>query len=221
MPAAIFLDRSFPSDVFRAITRQVGVLETILVADKTVSSEFSGTTMSLCIVLGYQVYAANVGNSRSVIGESDRCGKNIAIQLTQDHLPSVEKESVRIKSKGGRIFPVYYESGLPGKQRVWLGHMDVPGLAISRSLGDTIATTVGVISNPDCTSYSINSSSRYLIVASDGVWEVMENQELIDILSYAENITNAMHTILAETYSRWMDSEQVVDDTTICIIRFA
>ena len=95
MPAAIFLDRSFPSDVFRAITRQVGVLETILVADKTVSSEFSGTTMSLCIVLGYQVYAANVGNSRSVIGESDRCGKNIAIQLTQDHLPSVEKESVR------------------------------------------------------------------------------------------------------------------------------
>ncbi len=36
-----------------------------------------------------------------------------------------------------------YEDGIDGPARVWLGHMDIPGLAMSRSLGDTVAHTAG------------------------------------------------------------------------------
>jgi hypothetical protein len=48
-------------------------------------------------------------------------------------------EKQRILSAGGRVFAVEYEDGQDGPQRVWLGHMDVPGLAMSRSLGDKVS----------------------------------------------------------------------------------
>ena len=46
------------------------------------------------------------------------------------------------------MFAVEYDDGVDGPCRVWLGHMDVPGLAMSRSLGDAIAHTAGVSSEP-------------------------------------------------------------------------
>ena len=49
---------------------------------------------------------------------------------------------------GGRVFAVEYDDGVDGPCRVLLGHMDVPGLAMSRSLGDAIAHTAGVSSEP-------------------------------------------------------------------------
>jgi len=148
LPTSIFLDPAFPSDIHAAILRQVDVVETIIIADRNIGTEFSGSTMSLCIILNDIIYVANVGNSRAVIGERDKSGKISAIQLTQDHVPGVEKESERIMSRGGRIFPVEYGFGPSGRQRIWLGHMDVPGLTISRSIGDTVGTSVGVVSSP-------------------------------------------------------------------------
>ena len=62
--------------------------------------------------------------------------------------------------------------------------MDVPGLALSRSLGDSIAHSVGVINSPDCSVYNLNSGSKYLIVASDGLWNVMTNDEVVFDASY-------------------------------------
>ena len=196
------------------------MLETIIISDRNIDTEFSGSTMSLCIILNGIIYVANIGNSRSVIGERDKSGKISAIQLTQDHVPGVEKESERIMSKGGRIFPVEYDFGPPGRPRIWLGHMDVPGLTISRSIGDTVGTSVGVVSSPDCTSYNINSGTKFLVIASDGVWDMVENQEVIDILSLNKKINHAMNIIVAESYSRWIEKEQVADNITICVLRF-
>jgi hypothetical protein len=42
------------------------------------------------------------------------------------------------------VFAVEYEDGQDGPQRVWLGHMDVPGLAMSRSLGDKVSTVYSI-----------------------------------------------------------------------------
>jgi hypothetical protein len=53
-------------------------------------------------------------------------------------------EKQRILSAGGRVFAVEYEDGQDGPQRVWLGHMDVPGLAMSRSLGDKVSVIANI-----------------------------------------------------------------------------
>lgn len=61
--------------------------------------------------------------------------------------------------------------------RVWMKHEDIPGLAMSRSLGDAVAESLGVISTPDIKFYPRQPDrDRALVVCSDGVSEFMENE---------------------------------------------
>jgi serine/threonine protein phosphatase PrpC len=94
------------------------------------------------------------------------------VNLTIDHKPDLPAEKARIEAKGGRVFAVEYEDGVDGPARVWLGHMDVPGLAMSRSLGDAIAHTAGVSSDPEFFEYEFNKGREdlVLVMASDGLW---------------------------------------------------
>jgi len=69
--------------------------------------------------------------------------------LSRDHKPNDPDESVRIKKRGGRIEPFRDEDDqFIGPSRVWLKEDDVPGLAMSRSFGDRVAASVGVIAEP-------------------------------------------------------------------------
>lgn len=57
---------------------------------------------------------------------------------------------------GGRIFPYQDEDGQPvGPSRVWLQHQNIPGLAMTRSFGDYVASTVGVIDEPEIYNYPL------------------------------------------------------------------
>jgi hypothetical protein len=48
------------------------------------------------------------------------------------------------------VFGVRYDDGTIGPARLWLPTMDLPGLVVSRSLGDTIGKEfAGVSDNPD------------------------------------------------------------------------
>jgi serine/threonine protein phosphatase PrpC len=92
--------------------------------------------------------------------------------------PTRQAEKARIESSGGRVFAVEYEDGISGPPRVWLKAMDIPGLAMSRSIGDTVAHTAGVISEPEIFEYDIQPNDKYIIVASDGLWEFMTSQQV-------------------------------------------
>ena len=63
----------------------------------------------------------------------------------------------RITSKGGRVHPLEggKEGDNPGPSRVWLQKSDIPGLAMSRSLGDYIAHSVGVIADPEIKEFDL------------------------------------------------------------------
>lgn len=63
-----------------------------------------------------------------------------------------------------------------GVYRVWLKDKDYPGLAMSRSIGDKLAHTVGVIPDPDVTIYKMNKEDYhyFIIQASDGVWDPLD-----------------------------------------------
>jgi hypothetical protein len=69
--------------------------------------------------------------------------------LSEDHKPSLPNERRRVESMNGRVEPILGPSNQwLGPDRVWLKHEDTPGLAMSRSLGDGLAHSIGVSSEP-------------------------------------------------------------------------
>ena len=69
-----------------------------------------------------------------------------------------------------------------GPFRVYLQYSWSPGLACSRAFGDKMAVEVGVTHKPDVTMHRLQPEDRYLIVASDGVWELVSSQVSLTVV---------------------------------------
>jgi len=70
-----------------------------------------------------------------------------------------------------------------GPYRVWRADENRPGLAMSRSIGDRVGKSLGVIATPVVTEYKLRRFKDFHIVAaSDGVWDVMDNEEVTDFV---------------------------------------
>ncbi len=171
-------------------------------------------------VRGRVLTVANVGDSRVILGRKPAgAGKGLtAVEVSKDHKPDRPDEMERIVARGGRVFAVEYDDGVDGPPRVWLGHMDIPGLAMSRSLGDTVAHTAGVLSAPEMHNVTLVPEDKVMVWASDGLWEFMSNQEVIDmIVACGDDPRKAVDALAAEAGNRWMAHESVIDDTTIIV----
>ena len=186
--------------------------------DERVDSSFSGST---CVSLFYtpsKLICANVGDSRCVIGKFD--GNNWKSKnLSRDQKPSEQDEFERIINSGGRVESFKDENGnYIGPERVWLKEEDIPGLAMSRSFGDEIAHTVGVITEPEINEYYFLEEDKFIIIASDGLWEFISSDECIEMVKefYLKNdIDGALSYLYKESSKRWIMEEEVIDDITI------
>lgn len=70
-----------------------------------------------------------------------------------------------------------------GPNRVWLKNKQVPGLAMTRSLGDMVAKSVGVTYEPEIKCFdSIGKGDRFVVIASDGLWDRISNEEITKIV---------------------------------------
>lgn len=211
-------DKAKDKDLASAMADEIDRLEKSLLSDVSIDTEFSGTTAVVSMIRGKQLISCNIGDSRCIIGRKEGSSNKLkAVPVTDDHKPDRPDEQKRIIAKGGRVFAVEYEDGTDGPPRVWLGHMDIPGLAMARSLGDTVAHTAGVISEPEITVTELTPNDKVAIWASDGLWEFMSNQEVLDMISGIDDPKKAVDLLITEANSRWMKEEQVIDDTTVVV----
>ncbi|KAJ6770365.1 PROTEIN PHOSPHATASE 2C [Salix purpurea] len=123
-----------------------------------------GSTAVTAVLINCQkLVVANVGDSRVVI-----CKNGVAIQLSVDHEPSTERED--IENRGGFVLT------FPG---------DVPRvdgqLAVARAFGDKNLKE-HLSSEPDVAMEMIDDETDCIILASDGLWKVMSNQEAVDTI---------------------------------------
>ena len=109
---------------------------------------FSGTTCNCCIIKDDLLYVTNIGDSRAILGFEE--GNRITSKaLSYDHKPEFDSEKIRIVKNNGRIAKILAGNGTyVGPQRVWLKDEDIPGLAMTRSIGDLVAESVGVTWKP-------------------------------------------------------------------------
>lgn len=148
-----------------------------------------------------------------------QCYIYVAENLSIDHKPDLLEEYNRILAAGGRIFAIRYSDGVVGPPRVWLSHSNIPGLAMSRSIGDFIVHTVGVVSTPDIYEIELDQVvDNLIIIATDGLWDQVSNAEAVNIASSFIEAQYAVAALIELARSRWLQNEKSIDDITVCVI---
>lgn len=98
---------------------------------------------------------------------------------------------------------------------------NIPGLAMSRSFGDYVASQVGVIPEPEVLHFDVTTKDRFLAIASDGVWEFLSNEEIVEMVRpfYLKNDPEgACEKIVRESTAAWKREDDVIDDITIILV---
>ncbi len=137
--------------------------------DNSSQPDTSGCTSNTAMITPHSIVCANAGDSRCVLGTN-----KVAKGLSEDHKPYDENERRRIEAAGGTV--------------QW---KRVDGdLAVSRALGDfqyktrkdLPPTQQKVTFLPDITIHTRTPEDDVLLLACDGLWDVMSNNEAIDLV---------------------------------------
>lgn len=230
-----------PSTISRLALRNpnhAGVLQqgynavnTMVRNDPAIDDMLSGTTASSVWISGRRAFIANTGDSRTVLGCASESGLIVAMDLTHDQTPFRSDERKRVIRAGARIMTMGERHGECGPltpeeynaddpPRCYLQKQAAPGTAFTRSIGDAIAETIGVISTPEVRIHALSENDRFMILATDGVWEFISSQEAVDIVRKCKTPFEAAFKLIEESYKLWMEFDVRTDDISAVVIFF-
>ena len=127
------------------------------------------------------LYSANIGDTRSVLISS-----NDYKRLSYDHRATDTNEYNRIVQSGGIVFA----------GRVY------GTLMLSRAFGDWELKSYGVISEPHVTKININENDKYVIMASDGIWDVLDDADVYEMSKNFENSKDLCNNIVEKALDK-------------------
>lgn len=177
----------------------------------------SGTTAVTLVKQGCYLVIGNVGDSRAVLGTRDVDNSLIAVQLTVDLKPNLPAEAERIRKCRGRVFSLQDE---PEVARVWLPNNDSPGLAMARAFGDFCLKDFGLISVPEISYRCLTEKDEFVVLATDGVWDVLSNEEVVDIVASAPARSSAARSLVESAVRAWKckyPTSKVDDCAAVCL----
>ena len=210
---------------YDSITNEFKKINNEIYDNKNIESRMSGTTVSSIIITPEKIISINLGDSRSILFKYEN-GFYTYKNMTRDHKPSEKDESLRIINNNGRIKRCYDEElkKYLGPERVWLKNKEEPGLAMTRSIGDKIAHSIGVIDEPEFKIHEYDGSEKFIVIASDGIWEYLGGDDCIKIVKkfYEEDyaVDKASFALVKEAFDKWKRKEVVIDDITVILIFF-
>jgi len=180
----------------------------------------SGTTAVTALRRGDNLYVANVGDSRCVLAREGAGGKLQSVEMSDDHKPDREDEKQRILRNRGAVEPIRGFNGrFVGPCRVWTQKQVAGGLAVSRAFGDFSMEKAGVVADPEIRQTKLSSSDKFLVLASDGVWEHMSNQQVVDLAKKHKDPKAASDAIVAEARQQWTTKGcGYIDDITAVVM---
>ena len=200
----------------------------IQITKQKFNCEMSGTTCIIVIQLEEHIISANTGDSRGIMIFDDSNSNNLSntkiYPLSYDCKPENPMEKQRIMECGGIVKQITDEKGNGlGPYRVWIKGETYPGLAMSRSIGDLEAKTVGVIPNPQIIEYVITRKTKFMIICSDGIWEFISNEEAMEIGNkyYLRNDPLGLcNELTNKSIDKWIKEDVVIDDITVVVAFF-
>jgi protein phosphatase 1L len=196
---ATYLEKTFPRILRLGINSKMSrselLKETFLITndelreDRDVPSEHVGATACAVLVDGSDIFVAGLGDTRVVL---DNNGE--AEQLTVNYRITDKDEQRRIRT----------EKGIVAQDENRNSYVVGPGgigIAISRAFGDH--GFPGVSAKPSLEQRRIKPGYRRLIAASDGLWDVMTNEDAVRLISNIDDPQEASNLLREEAGNRW------------------
>ncbi|KAL2504478.1 Protein kinase superfamily protein [Abeliophyllum distichum] len=173
----------FISDTKSAISDAYSHTDTEFLKSENNQHRDAGSTASTAILVGNRLVVANVGDSRAVI-----CRGGNAFAVSRDHKPDQTDERQRIEDAGGFV--------------MWAGTWRVGGvLAVSRAFGDRLLKQY-VVADPEIKEEKVDDTLEFLILASDGLWDVVTNEEAVSMIKPIGDPEEAAKKLMQEAYER-------------------
>ena len=190
----------------------------------------SGTTATIVYVTADAVIVASLGDSRAVLSSKRRAGNSTvmtAVQLTVDHVAADPAERLLVEERGG---VVSISSGLARVNGT---------LAITRSIGDArlspllsrephVTTMTRQDAKEECGFSILDSLPCFIVLASDGLWDVVTNQEAVDMVAQVVEMYDTSNGISWEEGGAFQEAAELLtqeayvrgstDNIGICVI---
>ncbi|XP_028764464.1 probable protein phosphatase 2C 65 [Neltuma alba] len=201
----------------RTLVKSFNEMDEDVARDINTDSFSSGTTAVTVIQQGDQLIIANLGDSRAVLCTRGDDAELHPVQLTVDLKPDIPSEAMRIQNCEGRVFAAAEESQV---YRIYMPDEDCPGLAMSRAFGDFCLKDYGLISVPDVFYRKITKQDEFVVLATDGIWDVLSNAEVISIVASAPRRSMAAKMLVRHAVSVWRykyPNAKIDDCAVICL----
>mmetsp|Transcript_5699 Transcript_5699/g.10219 ORF Transcript_5699/g.10219 Transcript_5699/m.10219 type:complete len:550 (-) Transcript_5699:56-1705(-) len=175
------------TDAFETFDTQVRAQQT------TNRDSLVGSTAVVAVLGETECYLANVGDSRALLVQK---GSGNVVQLSRDHKPSTEEEKHRIEAAGGTV----KDNRVDGI------------LSMSRAIGDQILSKY-VIATPQVTIRKFSAEDEYLVLGSDGLWDIVKNNNVASIVKCSATPQVAADALVAASSSAHSN-----DNITVVVI---
>ncbi|KAK8468182.1 hypothetical protein PHAVU_007G244300 [Phaseolus vulgaris] len=124
-----------------------------------------GCTAIAALIVRNKLFVANIGDCRAII-----CRAGNPISLSKDHVASCLQERERVIRQGGHVH-----------WQVDTWRVGLPALQVTRSIGDDDLKPA-VTAEPEITESTLCPDDEFLVMASDGLWDVISSAEVINII---------------------------------------
>ncbi|XP_065034133.1 probable protein phosphatase 2C 11 [Musa acuminata AAA Group] len=179
------------------------------------SGPTSGSTACVAVIRNNQLIVANAGDSRCVLSRKGR-----AISLSTDHKPYLVEEKERIVKAGGFIQAGRINGSLNLTRAIGTSSVDME-FKQNKFLP---AEKQVVTCNPDINIVELCDDDEFLILACDGVWDCMINQQLVDFITEHIKTESCLSAVCERVLDRCLApstiSEEGLDNMTMILVQF-
>ncbi|XP_065890179.1 protein phosphatase 1E-like [Dysidea avara] len=191
----------FSSDLNKAITEGINVTDKNFCVKAEEERLRSGTTVVVAIVRGSQLYMGWTGDSQVILVR-----RGVPVFVSEPHKPSMKTERQRIESLGGCV--------------MWVGSSwRVDGhLSVSRAIGDAEHKPT-ITSEPDVASIKLDGTEDYLVLACDGIWDVIKPRHVPQLV-YTHLTAGGSKESVAKSLIDHAKAEGSSDNMTVIVVFF-
>lgn len=228
--------------IARHLKRIFAQVDEMLVGQEDIDAVASGVTAIVAVLDEAGITVANCGDCRAVFGFKPAKSRQIkARPLSKDHTLRDPDERDRCLATGALVRTLSQIDGTTSANATQNWDLNVgeeldlsgdpprlfeeklkpnePAVSFSRALGCIMAKACGVISKPSLTHTQFDETSRMILLGSNGVYEFLTNQAIIDIVAGCNSDPElAAERIVDHAYRMWWQMENQIDDITVIVI---